>query len=264
MIAVCLVHFNEKNLLDYGISLAERLNPDLNLTYFITENSPYKAKTRFTVEYVQGKPNGDPRQHHSDGLMRAIAQAKQYKPEFIILTEPDFIPTIPVQTIIDYMNGNNLDIVGTPYGKKGRQLDWSKHTQCLVTNVPTIHFLVARSTVQDFPLNLYSQQSKVFVPYTNKIGEVDTSIAFRQNLYRYRAEPFKLCLWTECSICREGGVHIDGRFKELAGKTEKLFLGNRMAGLHLQRYESDDLSLLKANVENAISNTFYHPLNNFL
>lgn len=264
MIAVCLVHFNETNLLDYGMSLTERLNPGLDLTYFIAENSPYKAKTRFPVEYIPGKPNGDPRQHHSDGLMRAIAQAKQHKPEFIILTEPDFIPTIPIQTILDYMNENNLDVIGTPYGKKGRQLDWSKHTECLVTNVPTIHFLVARSTVQDFPLNLYSQQSKTFVPFTNKVGEVDTSIAFRQNLYKYRAEPFKLCLWTECSICREAGIHIDGRFKELAGKTEKLFLGNRMAGLHLQRYESNDLSLLKVNVENAISKRIYHPLNNFL
>lgn len=266
-IAIALVQFNEKDLLDYGLSLTAQLNPGLPLTYFIANKTPYipPSYPNFTFHDVPNQRLSHPCLDHSTGLEAAIKAAKQTKPDYLILTEPDFIQTYPIEPLITYMELADLAVMGTPYGKKARQLDVKKHNEPTVTAVPTIHFLIANlSKIDQFILGQDKQEGGKFIPYTGKVGELDTSIHFRQNLYRYKWQSFTMCLSTECSICRDGGLHIDGQFKEYAGKTEKLFFGNQLVGFHLQRYTSDNLDLLRENVKNGISNKFYHPLPNFL
>lgn len=272
---ICIVNYNTDNLVKKNIDNFIKLNPNLDITFYIGENSKYlyggdhivrvegvdRELARATQKNTKnlneiGKVKSG--NHHAMCLEKCI---KQTTSNLVIFLDADFYFLLPLSSIIDVLLTKRLACIGAPYGYIREFSSHQQHTISPVAFLPSSFFTLINKELYTEEIILDARRSNdVFDSWHDK---VDTSLPFRETLYKYRYSTFNVCINTNCSICKGlSPVFLQEVIGKFRGGTERFFFQNELCGVHLH-YRDSDVQLVEPILTRAISK-IYHPLSNFV
>lgn len=291
------VNYRTDELLKINTEFLSYNNPDLR-TFIIVENEKYKYKHNkvVTVDGIDRKtcyftprnkhPN-DPKgvknipfggNHHGAALDVGLSNVKT---KYGISYDADYFCVSRIKPLIEYMELNDIDIMGPPYGYA------NSHKNIYKSNMPAWHLcphmsfsIINLDRVNDISFDPRKCSDKYFQlqysplqkePYSRFI--MDAGVPFYEYSHQYKKEQFTICFNEHCNICNSFEVVRDMR--KVGDPLEVIIFNNKIVGLHIHSKlwgtvprkftnSPEQLSIIERSIYSDFDQEIYHPHSCFI
>lgn len=275
-ISICITNYKTDNLISLNKNWIQSLNKNIELEFIIGCNTPYKDLDIATI-LVDSVPDEDCLMNSKNtqdislwgkkksGNQHSVSMQKCFRRasfRYLLSLDPDFFCLIPLSRLVEEIEKRDLAVIGSPHGYVQ---EFCKHFDFHRSPIGFLPgpfcTLIDRERYTESIIFDPRQSDDRFNSWGDK---VDTSLPFRESLYKYKYETFNVCINNSCSICRElGDQYMEDQHGKFRGGCERYFFDNKLCGIHYH-YRDGDVSKIRRLLDMHSSQSVYHPLSNFV